>query len=66
MLYNPINNQIGMQNNRRVTASILPATRLLHAKYPRTMRTEPRQIISIVFMLEIYNETIKTEMGILP
>jgi hypothetical protein len=66
MLYNPINNQIGMQNNSRATANILPATKLLQAKYPRTMRTEPRQNISIVFILKIYNETIKTEMGIIP
>ena len=55
-----------MQNNRRATAKILPATKLFQAKYPRTIRTEPRQNISIVFILEIYDETIKSEMGILP
>jgi len=50
MLYNPIYSQIGMQNNSRALANIPPAIKLLQAKYTRIKRTEPLQIISIVFM----------------
>ena len=61
-----MNSQIGIQNNNKEPDNILPVTKLLQARNARITRIEPLQMISNVFMHAMYNEIVKTNMGIIP
>ncbi len=55
-----------MQSTRKEPARILPAAKLIQARYARMTTMEPLQTNSNVFMQVIYNETIRPKMGIIP
>ena len=59
-------NQIGIQSSKNEPTKIPPARKLLQARKAKIARIDPLQIISIVVMQTMYNETTGVKMGSIP